>query len=106
MPCQDSGPPRGERARPTASRRLNLLTRVMCSLLTQTEHDLGDISPILAQISDPCDQEALTKWWEKHKREDKQRLAREAASVEKARLKKEALALLSEEHKRALGIST
>lgn len=75
------------------------LARIACKVLTSLEE--LDREELLLQIL--SDQE-VREWWEKHKEADRiARIAREATE-RKARIKRDALAKLTDEEKKVLGI--
>jgi hypothetical protein len=86
--------------------KLNKVTNLLCSLLRKVEEE----SPSL--ISEP----ELIEWWGKHKIADKHRRQEEALQamqeenlrlekLDKDRIKSEALAKLTDDEKKALGVS-
>lgn len=97
MPCQDGGP-----CEPTVSqssydaikKRLDLTTRLLCSTLTwidKTFHINIYDSDTTHKISEDTTIGELRSWWDKHKIQDQERLAKEKEKNErfKAKLKAE-----------------
>lgn len=113
MPCMDGGPIPEERARKTRSEN-KFLTAALCAVLTASEQ-LTLLETLLLSVDweeAGIEEEALEKWWEKHKELDR---ARRLAEAEKRELKRidrerekraeEALKKLSEEERDALRYS-
>jgi len=80
----------------------------LCALLSALERRFGPKLDLLEQEVDW--QEAgitpqwLRAWWEKHKAEDAERLAREDRQEERAAARRAAMAKLSPDERAALGI--
>lgn len=79
MPCSDGGwEPRGRveyRTPPEVQDRLDISTRLLCSLLTQMTDEEVAQQPDEMQV-----------WWAKHQVEDIRRLAREAEAKERKKV--------------------
>jgi len=78
MPCRDGGPP-AEELLDLVQVRLNLVTRLLCELLT--------LRPKLANTSPE-----LKSWWKEHQQNDLQRKAQERrALMAKKRARRESI---------------
>lgn len=92
MPCSDGGPSYHDD--PNTIRRLDLATRLLCSLcrrITKSGHDsliYGDGE--------------LAQWWGKHQEADRKRVAAEEAEREREEVIEAALAKLSPKERRLL----
>lgn len=100
MPCSDGGWDRGAdqtREIIDLERRNDKLARIACAVMTALEEN-GQEDFILLQ------NEEVREWWAEHKEFDRQRRAKEAERKRIAQVKKEALAKLSAEERKVLGI--
>ncbi len=91
MPCTDWDTE--ERKRAERTDQVNKLTRLLCEAMGYLEdRNLGDGSKELKQ------------WYADHKEMDRRRIEAERSKVEKKILKRKALAKLTSEERRALGL--
>lgn len=105
MPCTDGGYSGDAGNQLNAyKKRCDLLARIACAALTELEDN--EIAEALLLRDDE-----VREWWEAHKEFDRKRKAEEEAErqrvLEKARLKKirkELIAKLSPDERRALGL--
>jgi len=105
MPCYDYYPQPTYVDNPETKERLDLVTRLLCSLCKRIEsqgHGGDDLITMDAE---------LAEWWEQHKELDRKREAKEhrikKLAAEKKKLKsrrEEILAGLSKEERKILGI--
>ena len=105
MPCRDEWAE--EQDRKAAFRELALVRASLCAVLTFIE---GDDTAFAAMLKDIDWKEAgvskkeFLSWWETHKHEDIQRRKREAAEKREKELRANALAKLTLEERKLLGI--
>lgn len=98
MPCYDGGrDDYNDSEVRTLRARCDLLARVACRALTELENN--GIEDLLLLRDDET-----REFWAKHKEFDRKRKEAEAEKRRQARIKKAALAKLSDEEKAALGI--
>lgn len=90
MPCMDGGPTREEISR--QNQDFEIITKLACRLCKEIEKR-GEKVPKFAK-----------DWWERHKLADEERKRLEKVKKEKERRKQNALAKLSPEDKKALGL--
>lgn len=101
MPCQsydeswDNGS--NERKIRELKKQVDKLARIACKALTELEKNEVEDMLLLG------DDEVRT-WWKKHKEDDAREQARLAEIERKERVKQEALAKLSDEERKLLGI--
>lgn len=105
MPCRDQYDPV-----PTKTKRHGLTIEdfeaVLCGMFTEMEADgelglwLGDIDWAEVGVS----RKMVEAWWEAHKKEDEFRRAKELAERVKEERRKAALAKLTDEDRKALGL--
>lgn len=74
-------------------RKVDKLTRMLCTVLSA--YNEAGIRKLPAEVRE---------WWREHQALDRQRLAAEEASRQRARLKKRALDKLTPEERKALGV--
>ena len=102
MPCQsyddswNSGS--GERKIRELKKQADKLARIACKALTELENN--NIEDLLLLKDDE-----VRTWWQKHKEDDAREQARLAEIERVERVKQEALAKLSTEERKLLGIS-
>lgn len=97
MPCSDG---REAQDRVEEGNRLDLATRVACEALSVIEgHKDGMIRPLIVQLS-----KEAQNWWSLHKAADKRRKALEEEARHRQEVKTKALAKLSTEERKALGL--
>jgi len=104
MPCVD---------RPTLSEQYyeNMekaarVSAMLCATLASAE-SLGILGVLVTATNESesgVKQSEIYNWWARHKREDEERKAREEATRRAAELKREALAKLTSEERKALGL--
>lgn len=107
MPCRDYIP--GEQDRRSDIKELSLIRASLCALLTVMEKNMTPdtfdqyIKSIDWKEAGVTKREFLS-WWEDHKIEDEKRRKREAEEKREKEIRKAALAKLSAEEKKILGI--
>jgi hypothetical protein len=81
MPCQDyrDEPPTRTVENPQTKRRLDLVTRILCGVLTNLEKNGEEINDFL-----PTKEGQV--WWENHKDEDRRRLRDEKKRKDKQKM--------------------
>ena len=105
MPCQDYDTRWSndwdrrarEEVKEEMKQHADMLARIACKALTELE-DNG-IAEVLLLKDDE-----VREWWAKHKEADAKAKAARAEKARKARIKKEALAKLSDEERKILGV--
>ena len=96
MPCRDGGPPLGESHSELQQAKIDKLTRMLCTLCKRLEdHEEGNHI---------YDSHELDVWWAEHKEQDRIREQRESQERAEERFKKEAVAKLSPEERKVLGL--
>ena len=103
MPCQSydddwRNESSNERKVKELKRQVDKLARIACKALTELEKN--EVEDLLL-LKD----EEVRVWWKKHKEDDAREQARLAEIGRKERVKQEALAKLSDEERKLLGIS-
>lgn len=97
MPCQSYEDPRD-----SANEReiRDRLARIACKALTQLEElgDKGGLEFLLLKDREVAD------WWREHKEADRQEQEKQRVLEERRRIRESALAKLSKEERRVLGI--
>ncbi len=104
MPCSDQ-PTYYERTA-IAQRELNKVNAMLCGVLTSAEN-LGILGTVLQNVNETeCGVTiaSIRSWFNRHKKEDARRKAREEATRKQEEVKREALAKLSPEERKALGL--
>jgi len=101
MPCSDGGWTRSvdDSAIRDLEKRNDKLARIACAAMTALEEN-GIEDFVLLQ------NEEVREWWTEHKEFDRQRRAKQAERERIAQVKKDALAKLSAEERKILGIKT
>lgn len=111
MPCSDGGYDDEVRVSRDDVREHNMLEASMCGILTAIEAWGNDTTPEgrLKMMLDKVDwteagvkRNTLEMWWRKHKKQDEERRAREAAQRHEAELRASALAKLTPAERAAL----
>lgn len=100
MPCRDYDDRPNTRVEYREDKtKVDRLTRLLCYTLTY----LGKKSPgvLRSLLTNSRD---LKSWWRVHQEQDERRIAAERAEANKKALKKKALAKLSVEERRVLGL--
>ncbi len=109
MPCSDGGYNDEVRVSRDDVREHDMLEAAMCGILTVLEagasgqsldYLLGYVDWKEAGIK----RKTLETWWRKHKKQDEERRAREAAALNKEQLKARAMEKLTVEERAALGL--
>jgi len=99
MPCRDEGEPIYV-DNPELKKKLDKVTRLLCSTMKELE------AQGMWWTIKSIESGELKEWWEKHKKADAKREAKEVAKLEekkrKEKLRKEALSKLTAEEKKAL----
>lgn len=104
MPCRD-GMEDLRRAEEHAERAL--IRASLCAVLTLLEKDPGGFALMLKQIDwkeAGVSKREFLGWWEDHKEEDAKRRERMAEQLREIKVRKDALAKLTDEEKKVLGI--
>lgn len=108
MPCRDWTV--NDEYHAEAHRIASLLEPAMCGILTALENQ-NQLQMVLFSVDwreAGVSKESVEAWWKEHKRKDAQRRKAEAKRVaraaEKQRKREEALAKLTEEERKLLGI--
>src|SRR5689334_16207860 len=98
MPCNDGGPPDyyGDYSRQL--KRADKLAKMLCDLCYILERRSGGIGYYYDRV------DGFKDWHTKHKEQDATRLKQEAESAAKDKLKAKALAKLTAEERKALGL--
>lgn len=109
MPCSDGGWDDEVRVSRDEVREHNMLEAAMCGILTVLENNGGgsNLEGILQAVDwkeAGVKRKQLETWWRKHKKQDEERRAREAAHLRKEELKTAAISKLSMEERAALGL--
>jgi len=94
MPCTDGGPNYSDN--PETTRRLNKVTRMLCSLCRRINKSGRDT--LITQDAE------LTAWWSDHQEMDRKREAAQRAERAKRQERRAVLAKLSPKDKRILGL--
>lgn len=98
MPCRDYESDNGYEMREHYKEQCDKLARIACKAMTElTKSGRGDFL-ILKD-------DEVREWWEAHQEADRKEKARLAEIERKERVKREALARLSDEEKELLGLS-
>lgn len=98
MPCRDYESDNGYEMREHYKEQCDKLARIACKAMTElTKSGRGDFL-ILKD-------DEVREWWEAHQEADRKEKARVAEIERKERVKREALARLSDEEKELLGLS-
>ena len=98
MPCRDYESDNGYELRELYKAQCDKLARIACKAMTElTKSGRGDFL-ILKD-------DEVREWWEAHQEADRKEKARLAEIERKERIKREALARLSDEEKELLGLS-
>ncbi len=97
MPCSDGGWP-GD-AIVEHSQRADRLARMLCGVMTT----LKAYHPVIVRELCAEDKE-LADWWKQHQEFDRRRIERENADKAKKQAKNAALAKLTPEERKALGL--
>lgn len=92
MPCSDGGYGRDDYDR--IQSRADAATRAACEAITLLQG-----TPLFPQLS-----VETRAWWNRHQREDQERIAREQAEEQRRKAKQDALDKLSPGERRLLGI--
>ena len=103
MPCQSynddwRSEATNERKIKELKKQADMLARIACKALTELEEN--GVEDLLLLKDDE-----VRTWWKKHKEDDAREQARLAEIERKERVKQEALAKLSDEERKLLGIS-
>lgn len=116
MPCFDNNADIDESqmdsfATAKLQRERDFLEASLCSILRILESSKVCDGPILQKILEEVDwkeagitERQLYNWWNQHKKKDKERHIREQVQARRNAIKKTALAKLTDEERRALGI--
>lgn len=104
MPCRDWTV---EDRYSEISKELSKVSASLCAVLTVLEGDDAAFSAILKKID--WKEAGITKreflmWWEDHKEQDKIRRARVAKELREIKIRKDALAKLTPEERKILGV--
>lgn len=109
MPCSDGGYSDEVRVSRDDVREHTMLESAMCGILTALENN--SVAGKLDFFLDTVDwkeagikRKTLETWWRKHKKQDDERRAREAAALNKEQLKASAISKLTAEERAALGL--
>lgn len=107
MPCNDGSNSWGAVERPTRhGLNIDEFEAVLCGVFTELDAEgelylwFGDIDWKEVGVS----RQAVETWWTTHKKEDEARRAREKAECDKKALKAGALAKLTDDEKKVLGL--
>ncbi len=94
MPCRDPG--YEEYYAAEREERFQQMTRMLCAVMRKVEQKgiAGEFTRI----------KGLKAWWEEHQEKDRIRIEQERAERKRKKLRKDALAKLSDEEKDALDI--
>lgn len=105
MPCSGPGGPSYSELEETEKQK-DKAEAMLCAVLGQVE-GLRVLNSVLAGIN-PTESGVTAKeirnWWEAHKKRDNERRTREAAEAEEKRKRKQALAKLTKEERKLLGV--
>lgn len=105
MPCRDWTV---EEEREIERRRSDFFEASLCGIFTFLKNQpvkvLEDVLDNLDYEEMGVTRKELEDWWRAHQREDEKRRKREEAARRKAELKAQALAKLTEEERKALGV--
>lgn len=110
MPCSDGGWSDEVRVSRDEVQEHTMLEAAMCGILTVLEKpDRGgsNLEGILRAVDwkeAGVKRKTLEIWWKKHKKQDAERRAREAAALNKEQLKASAISKLTAEERAALGL--
>lgn len=109
MPCSDGGYNDEVRVSRDDVREHDMLEAAMCGILTVLESSAsGQSLDYLLSYVDwkeaGIKRKTLETWWRKHKKQDEERRAREAAALNKEQLKARAMEKLTVEERAALGL--
>lgn len=103
MPCIDSYPSELDKAN---AKERRILRASLCAVLTVLR-DTAQIDDVFSKVDwddAGVTERALRTWWEKHQQQDAARKAREREERKQRKLRAGALAKLSKEELKALGL--
>ena len=109
MPCSDGGWSDEVRVSRDEVQEHNMLEAAMCGILTVLEASASgqSLDYLLGYVDwkeAGVKRKTLELWWKKHKKQDEERRAREAAALNKEQLKARAIGKLTAEERAALGL--
>jgi hypothetical protein len=92
MPCIYE--PSSEEIRQPDKDKIDSLTRMLCAILSALHNRYGDALEVVTDLS-KADEQEIQIWWSEHQERDRQR---------RIEVQKRALAKLTDEEKKALGL--
>jgi len=109
MPCSDGGYSDEVRVSRDEVQEHTMLEAAMCGILTvlaknDSNNDLDYFFKNVDWKEAGVKRKTLEMWWRKHKKQDEERRAREAAARNKEQLKASAINKLTAEERAALGL--
>lgn len=105
MPCRDEMVE--DMWRREAAEKAAMVEASLCAVITLLEKDPAGFALMLKQIDwkeAGVKKRQFLSWWEDHKEEDAKRRERMAAQLREIKIRKDALAKLTPEEKKILGI--